>query len=50
MVVGVSDILLSFEAALLKQSNFRGGQRATTNVQNGLVFFFLFSFILFSYL
>ena len=24
-------------------------KRATTNVQNGLVFFFLFSFILFSY-
>ena len=25
-------------------------KRATTNVQNGLVFFFLFSFILFYYL
>ena len=25
-------------------------KRATTNVQNGLVFFFLFSFIIFSYL
>ena len=25
-------------------------KRATTNVQNGLVFFFIFSFIIFSYL
>ena len=41
-------ILVTFGESMSLRHNSEEDKRATTNVQNGLVFFFLFSFILFS--